>query len=123
MDIVTHGLAGAVVAQTGLSQKIGRPALAILVAGALLPDIDGVMALWDRFAVLRYHRSLTHSFFGAIPLALLLASLIYAWGSYKKYWNLVGLAYLGLSLHIVLDLQTSFGTKIFAPFDPRRYAL
>lgn len=123
MDIFTHGLAGALVAQAGVAQRIGRPAMIALVAGSVLPDVDVVMGLVDELSVVRYHRGLTHSFVGAFLLALPLAVVLYRLGPYKRFWPLVGLGALGVLTHIALDLPTSFGTMIFMPFSRERYAL
>jgi membrane-bound metal-dependent hydrolase YbcI (DUF457 family) len=73
------------------------------------------MALWDQFAAIKYHRSLTHSVFGGLLLALVVAWPIYRWGAHKRYWDLVGLVYLGILLHIGLDIITPFGTKVLYP--------
>jgi len=123
MDLMTHGLAGALVAQAGLAQRLGRPAMIALVAGAMLPDVDVVMALVDELSVVRYHRGLTHSFVGAFLLALPLAAVLYRFGKYQRFWPLVSLGGLGVLTHIALDLPTSFGTMIFMPFSRERYAL
>lgn len=123
MDLITHGLAGALVAKAGLAQRLGRPAMIAVVAGAMVPDIDVVMALVDELSVVRYHRGLTHSFVGALLLALPLAALLYRFGHCKRFWPLVGLGALGVLSHLALDLPTSFGTMIFTPFSRERYAL
>jgi inner membrane protein len=94
-----------------------------LVVGAMLPDVDVVMALVDKLSVVRYHRGLTHSFVGAFLLALPLAVILYRFGKYKRFWPLVGLGALGVLTHIALDLPTSFGTMLFMPFSHERYAL
>jgi len=119
MDPLTHTLSGMAVAHAGFHQRIGRPAVLAVTAGALVPDVDGVMALWDQFAAIKYHRGLTHSVFGGVLLALLVAWPIYRWGARwgadKRYWELVGLVYLGILLHIGLDIITPFGTKVLYP--------
>jgi hypothetical protein len=54
MDIATHGLIGGVVAQSGFSQRLGRPATVALVSGAHLPLLNSYLigltprCLWDR---------------------------------------------------------------------------
>jgi inner membrane protein len=53
---------------------------------------------------------------------LLLAAVFYRFSSTKQYWRLVGLCYLGILSHIVLDLLTSYGTMIFLPFTGERIA-
>ena len=123
MDLITHGLAGALVAQAGFAQRIGQTATIAVVAGAMLPDVDVVMGLVDQLSVIRYHRGLTHSLVGAFLLALPLAVLLHRFGRYKRFWPLLGLGALGVLTHIALDLPTSFGTMIFTPFSRERYAL
>jgi inner membrane protein len=100
IDLFTHGLAGALVAQAGFAQHLGRPAVIAPVAGALLPDVDVVMVLVDELSVVRYHRGLTHSLVGAILLPLPLATLLYRFGKHKRFWPLVGLTALGVLTHI-----------------------
>jgi len=123
MDIVTHGLIGAVVARSGFSQRLGRPATVALVTGALLPDIDFVMGFFDQMAAIKYHRGLTHSFIGAIPLAMAGATLLLKGRMGLGFWTLAGLVYLGICLHILSDLATSYGTMLLYPLSAERYAL
>jgi inner membrane protein len=123
MDPVTHVLSGLAVAHAGFRQRIGRTALVAVTAGALAPDLDNIIGLWDQFAAIKYHRGLTHSLFGGILLALLIAWPIYRWGRHKRYRDLVGLVYLGILVHIGLDLVTSFGTRVFYPLSDARLAL
>lgn len=123
MDPFTHVLSGAMVSRLGLAQKIGRPATLAIVIGGILPDIDYVMRFNGLLEYLKNHRGITHSFFGGAILAAILAAAVWKWGSYKKYWHLWLLSYLGIVLHIFLDLITSYGTQIFLPFDRGRYTL
>ncbi|MBI4736553.1 MAG: metal-dependent hydrolase, partial [candidate division NC10 bacterium] len=53
----------------------------------------------------------------------LVAWPIYRWGSYNRYRDLVGLVYLGILIHIGLDLITSFGTMAVYPLSSTRFAL
>ncbi len=123
MDPLTHGLSAALVSRLGFAQKIGRPATAAIVIGGLLPDVDYVMRTRGVLEYLKYHRGITHSFLGGAVLAAILATIIWKFGSYKKYGPLWLLSYLGVLLHIFLDLCTSYGTQIFLPFDQGRYSL
>lgn len=115
MDPLTHTLSGLAVAHVGFRQRIGRTAVVAVTAGALAPDLDNLVGLWDQFAAIKYHRGLTHSVFGGVLLALLVAWPIYRWGARKRYWDLVGLVYLGILVHIGLDIITPFGTKVLYP--------
>lgn len=123
MDPVTHTLSGLAVAHAGFRQRIGRPALLAVTAGALAPDLDNIVGLWDPFAAIKYHRGLTHSVFGGILLALLVAWPIYRWGGYKRYRQIAALVYLGILVHIGLDLITSFGTQVFYPVTSARFTM
>ena len=121
MDPLTHTLSGVVMAHTGFRQRLGRSAVIALTAGALAPGLDSIMSLWDPFAAIKYHRGLTHSVFGGVLLAVLVAWPIHRWGSHKRYRDLVGLVYLGILLHIGLDLVTSFGTRALYPLTSTRF--
>ena len=127
MDPVTHTLSGLAVAHAGFRQRIGRIAVVAVTAGALAPDLDSIMGLWDQFAALKYHRGLTHSLVGGVLLALLVAwplhRIALRWGVRVRYRDLAGLTYLGIMVHIGLDLITSFGTRVLWPFSEARLAL
>jgi membrane-bound metal-dependent hydrolase YbcI (DUF457 family) len=121
VDNLTHGLAGALVAQAGFRQQYGRAALVALVVGAELPDVDALFDLAGPVAGFQHHRGVTHSFVGGFGLALLVAAVLYATLRYRPYWRMVGLLYLGVLLHIWMDYLTSYGTQLLLPFDTGRY--
>jgi membrane-bound metal-dependent hydrolase YbcI (DUF457 family) len=121
VDNLTHGLAGALVAQAGFQQRYGRAALVALVVGAELPDIDALFDLAGPVAGFQHHRGITHSFIGGLGLAVLAATVLYAVLRYRPYWRMLGLLYLGVLLHIWMDYLTSYGTQILLPFDAGRY--
>jgi inner membrane protein len=122
MDTITHALAGTLIAQAGFRQRMGKVATGALTVSAAAPDIDGFMRFQDTALYLLHHRGITHSFVGGAMLALVLAALFSRLSSTKRYWRLVGLCYLGILSHIVLDLLTSYGTMIFLPFSGERIA-
>ena len=70
-DNLTHGLAGALLAQTGFQQRYGPAATVALVVGAELPDLDFLFALGGPVLSFVHHRGMTHSFLGGTALALL----------------------------------------------------
>lgn len=122
MDTVTTTLAGTLIAQAGFRQRMGRVATVALTVSAAVPDLDAVPRLGDMAYYLSHHRGITHSFVGGLILALLLAAIFYRFSSYKHYGRLVGICYLGILSHIVLDLFTSYGTRILLPFSSQRIA-
>ncbi|MCI0414595.1 metal-dependent hydrolase, partial [bacterium] len=93
-----------------------------VVAAALLPDLDSYIEPYPDFGPGSDfgHRGFTHSLFGAAVLAPVLA-LVPLWlskekGSYTRYARLVALIAAGILTHVVLDLPTEIGAKVFYPF-------
>jgi len=84
----------------------------------MLPDADYVLKFISDISYLRYHRGITHS----ILLLPLWTWLCYSLSPHRRNlapsmpW-LIGAA---LTIHILLDLVTSFGTMIFAPLSDWR---
>jgi membrane-bound metal-dependent hydrolase YbcI (DUF457 family) len=122
MDNLTHGLAGALLAQAGFRQHYGRAATVALVVGAELPDLDFLFDLAGPVAGFQHHRGITHSFVGGAGLALFGAAFLYTALRYRTYWRLVGLVYLGVLLHIWMDYLTPYGTQVLLPFAAGRYS-
>ena len=122
MDIVTHGLAGALLARA-VTARPGWPALAAAVGGALAPDLDVVARLWDPLAPITVHRTVTHSFIGGLPLAAIVAEVVSLKADRESFFALAGYAYLGVLSHVALDLLTPFGTAALWPLSPRRFGL
>lgn len=124
MDPVTHGLAGAVLAQAGFCQRYGRQATLALVAGALVPDIDILWSPARDVVALETHRGITHSVVGAVGLALALGLLLRVLGPVKRWGLLSALSLLGIVAgHLFLDLLNSYGIQLFLPFSRARSAL
>lgn len=123
MDPVTHGLAGALLAEAGFRRGYGRQATVALVAGALIPDIDVLWASGRGVAALELHRGITHSLLGAAVLAVGVGAVARGLGPERRWGRLVGMAALGIGVgHLFLDLVTSFGIQLFLPFSRARPA-
>ncbi|MGH7319546.1 MAG: metal-dependent hydrolase [Candidatus Rokuibacteriota bacterium] len=122
MDVLTHGLAGALVARAVVGPG-SWPVVAAAVAGALAPDVDVVARLWDPMAPITVHRTATHSFAGGLPLAGGVAGIVKLRARHLSFPALAGFAYLGVLSHIGLDLLTPFGTAALWPLSPRRFGL
>ncbi len=123
MDPVTHGLAGFLVGRGVFQERWGFHATLAVTAGALAPDVDTLAFAWDQFAVLTYHRGLTHSVFGMPGLAMATGGLIWLLTGRRRFWRLRGLAALGIAIHILLDLPTAFGTRVLYPLSADRFRL
>jgi len=142
MDSQTQALLGAVTAQLGFRQRIGRDATLVAAAAAYSPDLDSYLAPLaqafghsDPFARIILHRSVTHSLI-VVPVI----ALLFAW----PWWRIrcrrarldpgnaqppasFGLLYLccfvAVLTHAPLDWCTSYGTQILLPFTNTRYGI
>ncbi|MGH8680676.1 MAG: metal-dependent hydrolase [Burkholderiales bacterium] len=129
MDTLTHALSGALLARaTAPDPAKARISTAARVAGGFLaaafPDIDFVLGYVSPVAYLTGHRGVTHSIFllpvWAVLLAWILAQIDR--GKAVTWRDYLGVCALGVGVHIVGDLITSFGTMIYAPLSDARVA-
>ena len=121
MDIITHGVSGALLARGIFDGPTREAATAALTVGALFPDFDFVLLLRGRYAYLTGHRGITHSVIGIPLFAPLVAALLHALGPPASYVFYLYLVALGMGLHVLFDLITSWGTMILAPFSRRKF--
>jgi inner membrane protein len=136
MDLITQGLLGAVVGQVGFQRHLGKRAILWGAIVGLLPDADVIVAKYasNPMAMELIHRGLTHSVFFALIMAFPLGMALYHidhWVTTKrdihthaeqiKTWSL--LCFWALVTHPLLDLFTTFGTQLLAPFSDHRFAL
>ncbi|HOT43664.1 MAG TPA: metal-dependent hydrolase [Spirochaetota bacterium] len=127
MDPLTHSALGAAVAglTAGKKSDLRAPACGAL-AGAL-PDIDIIPTLFlGPMSQLDIHRGFTHSIVFAALTAPLLGLVIYRLDPKKgishSFPTWVFIVLLGILSHIFLDCFTSYGTRIFLPFNNCRVA-
>jgi inner membrane protein len=137
MDTITQAALGACIAQAGFSDKLGRKALVVGTVCGLLPDFDALLSIGSSdFEYLVTHRGWTHSFLVLPFIAFLVAWLSMKWAERKstfsieknaipenRYWLWYQLCFLALMTHPLLDLFTTYGTQILAPFSDARFTL
>jgi membrane-bound metal-dependent hydrolase YbcI (DUF457 family) len=141
MDPVTHGIAGALLGKAFFSKRQERVAIFAATLGAVFPDIDtfyegyAQIAHHDPLAIVKYHRAITHSFVALPFFAVLLAALtppvlsllkrrfarLHDWEA-PPFWLLTIIYGVGIASHILLDVMTSFGTRMWYPISTRRYS-
>ena len=135
MDNLTHSLFALTLARSPLA-RAGRGTTATLLLASNAPDIDIVTTVGGAISYLKWHRGPTHGPFGVLALAILTAGLV--WG--ERYLLdprrsaaeataaahvdlgaplalLVAVALIGVVLHVLMDLPTSYGTRVLSPFD------
>jgi inner membrane protein len=128
LELVTHALLGATVAQattTRGSRLTTRERVALGASAAVLPDVDFVGFLVDPLAFLTdWHQGPTHSLV-LLPLWAWLVTALYA--LVRARFSNLGEAYwvacLGLASHIASDVITAYGTAILAPVSDWRVSL
>lgn len=131
MDTLTHALSGALLAratapynQRAAQTMPDAQRLAVGALAAAFPDLDVLLSWVSSLSYLTEHRGLTHSIImlplWALALGWLAARLFRRRHDWRGYAVVAG---LGIAIHILGDVITSFGTMIFAPLSDVRYSL
>jgi len=133
MDPFSHGITGALLAQTAARPQHLRTAAAAGAIGAMLVDLDILIRSGsDPLLNLDFHRHFTHSLV-FIPVGGLLAALVLWPLMQRAHWHrglLEAVAFrrlwlfgtLGCATAGLLDAATSYGTHLLWPFSDARTA-
>ena len=122
MDSITQAVLGAAIAEAGFRKRLGARSLAFGAACGTFPDLDIISAAIDPWLDLVAHRGPTHSVL-VLPLVAAVAGFVGARIGRKgtaAQWG--HLAFWALITHPLLDVFTSYGTQLLAPFSTTRYA-
>lgn len=124
MDVLTHGLLGAALAQSAAPRNEARIAAGTGFAAGMLADADTLISsTQDSLLVLEYHRHFTHAI-AFVPVGALIAAAL-LWPFMRRrlaFRRLYLYALLGYALAGVLDACTSYGTHLLWPFSDARTA-
>jgi inner membrane protein len=133
MDLATQGLLGAVIAQAGFQKKLGKKAVLWGAIGGMIPDLDVLSQLSSHnIDHLIWHRSFTHSlWFGPVLGTVMGLALGHYYFKRKEQHHesskhlgaWVAMMVLAILTHPLLDLFTSYGTQLLAPFSQERFAI
>lgn len=147
MDTLTQAALGATVGQAFFARRLGRKANWYGALGGLVPDFDIFFGLFtNEWGELIWHRGPTHALWFGPVVGPLLGWL--CWRHYhRKTKHLppaisdpsarrppdpgarealpawIGLWILALITHPLLDLFTTYGTQLLAPFSRQRFSL
>ena len=121
MDSLTHSFAGALIAEAGFAQHLGRRARWVMAGTAMMPDLDIVYRLNGIATYLEQHRGVTHSFAGILFLGILTGTVFGRFDRERRYFPWICACWLALLSHQLLDLITSYGTMVLYPFSKTRY--
>lgn len=125
MDNLCHSLVGAAIGQAGLAKRTTL-GMSTLVIANNLPDIDVAVFATNALAM-SFRRGWTHGVLAqaTLPIALTGAMLAYDRLVLQKRpaapppamaVELLLLSYLGVLLHVVMDLMNSYGVRLLMPF-------
>jgi inner membrane protein len=124
MDVLTQGLAGAVMASSFAQPRQMRAAAAIGFFAGLLADADVLIrSSNDALLFLDFHRHFTHALL-FIPLGGLVAAWL-AWPFARRrldFRSIYIFALLGYFPSGLIDACTSYGTSLLWPFSDARIA-
>ncbi len=131
MDNITHTLFGVTLARTPLG-RAGRGTTAALILASNAPDVDIVATAGGATNYLAWHRGPTHGPLGVLGLGLLSALIVAAARRFNPKWRhdddasfgmLIAVSMIGVVCHILMDLPTSYGTRLLSPFSWRWFAV
>lgn len=144
MDPLTQGVLGGAIAAAGFREKLGRRSVLFAAVAAMSPDLDVLVGLWgDEWSTLEAHRGSSHSL-----LILPLVAPLVGWLGWRLFdserpdperrrsaagptgglwrdprWrSWTHLAFWALITHPLLDVFTTYGTQLLAPFSRARFA-
>lgn len=130
MDNLTHSLFGLTLARTPL-ERAGRGTTVALLLASNAPDIDIVASAGGLANYLAWHRGPTHGPLGILGLGFVAAAIVWLG---DRWWRrpatalpasllrLWGISCVGVLCHVLMDLPTSYGTRLLSPFSWTWYA-
>jgi len=131
MDPITHTLAGATMARSGLDRRTPL-ATAALLLGANAPDVDIVAAFAGPNATLALRRGCSHGPLAMLALPFAVAGLLLVWDRWVRRRRAPGaapvegtalllLATVGVLSHPMLDWLNTYGIRLLMPFSNHWY--
>ncbi|MES2864211.1 MAG: metal-dependent hydrolase [Bacteroidota bacterium] len=123
MDSLSQIVLGAITFAVVKDKEIGKKALVYGAVLGTIPDLDVLLnPFFDEITKLAIHRAFSHSIFFSILLSLLAGKLLAL--KYKSsYISWVWACFLALFTHPLLDLCTTYGTRILYPLSKSFYSL
>jgi inner membrane protein len=127
MDNLCHTLVGAALGETGLKRRTRYGSAALMIASNL-PDID-VLVFATSTPSVAFRRGWTHGILADLFLPILLTAAIVLLAPKSRAGGgdgrvdppirpgqLLWLSYLGVILHVLMDLLNNYGVRLLMPF-------
>lgn len=123
-SIFSHAFSAIAVGSCLPLKKNSGKTLTIGAACSMLPDADVIsFAFGIPYSSLWGHRGITHSFFFAALLSLIIVLTFYRQSTGRNRYVLLIYFFLATAIHPILDACTNggLGVAFFAPFTSERY--
>jgi inner membrane protein len=120
MDSLTQIILGGAIGNAIAGKKLKNKAVLYGAIAGTIPDLDVLAILFtDPISALEIHRGFSHSLIFAIFGSLLFGYLVYLLEKKKglTFKEAVGVFFWGFVTHSLLDVFTTWGTRILWPFD------
>jgi inner membrane protein len=130
VDNLCHTLVGAALGEAGLKRRTPL-AMATLLVGANLPDVDAVTYVFAEASTsFEFRRGWTHGVLAMVALPLALAAAVTAWDRYvrrrrrpgklpARFRALLLLSFVSVLSHPFLDFLNTYGVRFLYPFSRR----
>jgi inner membrane protein len=125
MDTPTQILLGATIGQALGGPRLGAQAALWGAAAGLLPDLD-IVAAFRPLGEMLHHRGLTHALWFGPVVGTALGWLLWRTRGQARPETLaawIAVMVAALVTHPLLDLFTTYGTQLLAPFSRTRFSL
>jgi inner membrane protein len=127
VEPVTHALSSLLLARAG-QKHLPRFGTAMLVVSGVAADFDYLSYFGGASAFLRFHRTALHSLLGSALLAATLARMFCLLDRNRrtndsastlpalKFLPALAVCLVGATAHVLLDLASGIGVRLFSPF-------
>jgi len=122
VDNLCHTLVGAALGEAGLKRKTAWGSATLMIASNL-PDVD-VLVFATNTPSVAFRRGWTHGILADLLLAPILTALVVLVARRRGRSDvrpgvILALSYLGVLLHVSMDLLNNYGVRLLMPFSQR----
>jgi len=119
VDNLCHTLVGAALGEAGLKRRTGFGGGTLMIASNL-PDVD-VFVFATSVPSVAFRRGWTHGVLADVLLPLLFTGIVMLIARWRRRHDIqprqiLLLAYVGVILHVLMDLLNNYGVRLLMPF-------
>ena len=130
MDTGTHIVMGIAIGGLAMIDPVvadhtvtSTAVVAGVIVGSLAPDIDTVLKLRNNAVYIRHHRGITHSIPAVLLWPLAISGVLHLILPEANFLHLWLWTFLGVFLHVFVDIFNAYGTQALRPFSTKWVAL